>query len=108
LCREVAIVLQILGLDNFDSVFLLIVAIAVLIGGAVIGYLTDMIMGERGFGPFGNALLAILGAVLGVYARHTYFYRLYGDEIVITAVMAELFATMLLLCLGIAKRWTQG
>jgi uncharacterized membrane protein YeaQ/YmgE (transglycosylase-associated protein family) len=105
---EVTIVLQILGLDNFDSVFLLVVAIAVLIGGATIGYITDMIMGERGFGPFGNALLAIFGAVLGVYARHAYFYRLYGDEIVITAAMAELFATALLLCLGLAKRWTQS
>jgi uncharacterized membrane protein YeaQ/YmgE (transglycosylase-associated protein family) len=101
-------VLAILGLENFDSVFLLVVAIAALIGGAIIGYVTDMIMGERGFGPFGNAMLAIFGAVLGVYFRHAYFYRLYGDEIVITAVMAEVFATVLLLGLGLVKRLTQS
>jgi uncharacterized membrane protein YeaQ/YmgE (transglycosylase-associated protein family) len=101
-------VLAILGLQNFDSVFLLIVAIAALIGGAVVGYMTDMIMGERGFGPFGNATLAIFGAILGVYFRHAYFYRLYGDEVVITAVMAEVFATALLLCLGLVKRLTQS
>jgi uncharacterized membrane protein YeaQ/YmgE (transglycosylase-associated protein family) len=101
-------VLAMLGLENFDSVFLLIVAIAALIGGAVIGYVTDIIMGDRGFGAFGNAILAIFGAALGVYFRHVYFYRLYGDEIVITAVMAEIFATALLLCLGLVKRLTQG
>jgi hypothetical protein len=65
-------------------------------------------MGDRGFGPFGNGILAIFGAAMGVYFRHAYFYRLYGDEIVITAVMAEIFATILLLCLSVVKRLTQG
>lgn len=100
--------LHILGLENFDSVFLMAICIAILVGGAVVGYLTDMIMGERGFGPVGNGSLAILGAFFGIYARNAYFYRLHGDEMLITAVAAEICATALLLSLGFAKRWAQG
>ena len=100
--------LHVLGLENFDSVFLMAVCIAILVGGAVVGYLTDMIMGERGFGPVGNGALAIMGALLGVYARNTYFYHLRGDEMLITAIAAEVCATVLLLSLGFAKRWALG
>jgi uncharacterized membrane protein YeaQ/YmgE (transglycosylase-associated protein family) len=100
--------LHALGLENFDSVFLMAVCIAILVGGAVVGYLTDVIMGERGFGPFGNGALAIMGALLGVYARNAYFYRLQGDEMLITAIAAEICATGLLLSLGFAKRWAFG
>jgi hypothetical protein len=100
--------LHILGLEDFDSVFLIAIGIAILVGGAVVGYLTDMIMGDRGFGPFGNGGLAIIGGFLGVYARNAYFYRLHGDEMLITAIAAEICATGLLLGFGFAKRWAQG
>lgn len=98
---------QILRIDQYSSETLIFIALAILIGGFVIGFITDAVMGERGFGPVGNGMLAMLGAVVGIYIRNTYFGRMDPGDIVVTGVFAAAAATLLLLIFGVAKHWVQ-
>jgi hypothetical protein len=83
-------------------------AVAIVIGGAAIGYITDIVMGDRGFGPFGNGVLAVLGAGLGVYAQVLYSGELTAGGLMITASAAAAAATAILLILGVIKSLVQG
>jgi Na+/melibiose symporter-like transporter len=99
--------LAILDLDHFSTDALLMMAVALVIGAAILGYLIDILMGDRGFGPVGNAILAGFGAFLGVYARNALLGRLLPDEALVTGAVAACAACVLLLALGIVKRWAQ-
>lgn len=39
------------------------------------GFIIDMLMGRQGFGPFLNAIFAIVGVCLGLYLRYNYFFK---------------------------------
>jgi len=99
--------LQLLRLEHYTSELLLIILFAVLIGGFVIGFVTDAVMGDRGFGPWGNGMLAMLGAIVGIYIRNTFFGRMDPGDLIVTGVFAAATATLLLLLLGVAKHWVQ-
>jgi uncharacterized membrane protein YeaQ/YmgE (transglycosylase-associated protein family) len=99
--------LQLLRLDHYSSEILLFLLLAVLIGGFVVGFVTDSVMGDRGFGPFGNGTLAVLGAVVGIYIRNTFFGRMDPGDLLVTGIFASATATLLLLLLGVAKHWVQ-
>lgn len=95
------------GLGDYPLDVIIWIGIAIVIGGGLIGHLTDAVMGDRGFGVAGNAFLAILGALVGIYARTALFGRLYSQDLMITAIVAAATATGMLLLLGIAKHYVQ-
>ena len=98
---------QFAAFSDYPSYLLIWVAAALIVGGAIVGHLTDAVMGEHGFGVFGNAVLAILGAFVGIYVRTTFFGRLYGEDLMATGFVAAAAATILLLLLGFAKHLIQ-
>jgi len=99
--------LQLFGLDEYSPDMLAVIALAVAIAGFVIGYITDSVMSDRGFGPYGNGFLAILGGFTGIYTRHAFFGWLRGQEVLIIGSFAVATATLMLLLLGVAKHWVQ-
>jgi len=99
--------LQILGLDQYSPDILAITALGVAIAGLGIGLVTDSVMSDRGFGPYGNGFLAILGAVTGIYTRYSFFGWMRGQEVLIIGSFAAATATLMLLLLGVAKHWVQ-
>ncbi|MGD0639203.1 MAG: hypothetical protein ABSC22_00525 [Roseiarcus sp.] len=42
------------------------------VGFVLIGFLLDYLMGRQGFGPYVNAVLAVVGAGIGLYVRYNY------------------------------------
>ena len=99
--------LELLRLDQYDSDVLTLMMFFVISGGAVVGYITDAVMADRGFGPVGNALLIILGCLLGIYVRNAHFGLMKPGDIITTAIFAAASATLLLMLLGIAKFWVR-
>jgi uncharacterized membrane protein YeaQ/YmgE (transglycosylase-associated protein family) len=54
-----------LGLQSLPTEMLYFVTFMAFAASAVFGWTTDMAMKDHGFGPVGNALLGIVGAVFG-------------------------------------------
>ena len=96
-----------LGLQDYPSDALLFLLGCACLLGFVVGYITDSVMGDRGFGAFGNGMLAVFGAFVGVYIRNTFFVRMHPGDIVWTGLFAAAAATLLLLMLGVVKSWVQ-
>ena len=99
--------LQLLGLDQYSPDMLAWIALGVAIAGLIVGYITDTVMSDRGFGPFGNGFLVVLGGFTGIYTRYAFFGWLRGQEVVIIGSFAVATATLMLLLLGVAKHWVQ-
>ena len=97
-----------LGLDHLSNDALLVLAIGIAIGGILLGFVADAVMGPRGFGPSGNGILVVLGAVVGVTVRDTWFERLDGGGLALTAAFCGCCAVALLLALGLAKGWVEA
>ncbi len=100
--------LQFLKLDQYSNDTLIFLFFVTAIMGAVIGYVTDFVMKERGFGAIGNGALAVLGIAVGIYIRNAYFDTMSPGDLALTGVFAAATATLLLLVLGVAKHWVQG
>ena len=62
----------IFDLEGFEMVAFWL---GLLIASAIVGFTLDMLMHRQGFGPLLNAVLALLGAFLGLYLRFNYFLR---------------------------------
>ena len=99
--------LQLLRLEHYPTEVLLYALLALLIVGFIVGYITDSVMGDSGFGPFGNGTLAIFGAFVGIYIRNNFFGRMDPGDIFVTGFFAAVAATLMLLLLGVAKHWVQ-
>jgi hypothetical protein len=95
--------LQLLNPSHYSLAALAVIGFCVICGGSVAGYVTDMIMGKRGFGFFGNAFLVILGCGTGIYTRHVLFGWWQGEETLIVAIFAASTATLILLLFGLVK-----
>ena len=67
-----------------------------------VGFFLDMLMHKQGFGPFLNAILALLGAFIGVYLRYNYFMRApwFGYEPYVT--MGLIFGSIAILLVALA------
>jgi hypothetical protein len=98
---------EFLKLDQYPADVLWILTFLIIGGGTVVGYITDAVMGNRGFGPIGNGVLVIMGALIGVHVRNAYFGLTSPGDIAITAIFAAAAATLLLMLLGVAKHWVQ-
>jgi len=99
--------LEALVIEGLTADFLLLLAFVAIIVGVLMGYLTDAIMGSRGFGPFGNGMLILLGSVIGIYVRYAYFGSLQPGDAALTSLFAAASASLVLLLLGFAKYWVQ-
>ena len=97
--------LEILQLDTYSNDTLTLMMVFVLIGGLAIGFICDRVMGDRGFGPAGNALLVIFGAFVGIYIRNAYFGNMDPGDMAMTGIFAAASATLMLMLLGVAKHF---
>jgi hypothetical protein len=98
---------EFLKLDQYPADVLWILTFLIIGGGTVVGYITDAVMGNRGFGPISNGVLVIMGTFIGVHVRNAYFGLTSPGDIAITAIFAAAAATLLLMLLGVAKHWVQ-
>jgi uncharacterized membrane protein YeaQ/YmgE (transglycosylase-associated protein family) len=73
------------------------------IGGATIGFVVDIIMKDLGLGPAANGVLALIGACLGIYLRYRVFSSSRADDVSMTIGFAIGAAFLLLLGLAVAK-----
>ena len=99
--------LQTLRIEQLSTDALILLTLLAIVAGAVIGYLTDVVMKDRGFGPFGNGLLAILGAAVGLHVRLTIFGTLKPGDIALTCIFATATATLMLLIFGVIKSFAR-
>ena len=99
--------LELLQLDGYSTGTLGLLLCLVVGGGLVVGFVTDGVMGARGFGAGGNAMLVILGALVGIYIRNAYFGYMEPGDMAMTGIFAAASATLLLMILGVAKHWVQ-
>ena len=90
---------------DVSSAGMLTMALCILIAAAVIGQLTDAVMGDRGFGAIGNGVLMVLGAGVGLFARSAFLGTMARNDATLTLMIAGLSSVMLLLALGVAKHW---
>jgi len=101
------VVFYILRLDELSASSLAFLAAIIGLAGLLIGTVTDAIMGDRGFGVVGNALLTIMGCVIGVYAEFVFLGPAYVQDLLMTALAAATGAAAMLLTFGVIKHWVQ-
>ena len=97
--------LEFLEMDQYTNETLMLIVVTIAIGGAFIGIITDIVMQNRGFGPFGNGLIVILGCYIGIHTRNHFAGFMHSDEILTTGGLAATAATTSLLIFGIIKSW---
>ena len=97
--------LHFFALDNYSFEELMFLIAAIASGAYIIGYVTDLVLTTRGFGPFANGCLAIVGCMAGIYARNTYLSHAYGNDLMLTGIVGATSATAMLLTLGVIKHW---
>jgi uncharacterized membrane protein YeaQ/YmgE (transglycosylase-associated protein family) len=62
-------------ISNLDGFEFVAFWLGLFIGLMIAGFFLDMLMQRQGFGPFLNAIFALLGGFLGLYLRYNYFLR---------------------------------
>ncbi len=60
-------------IDSLEGFEMVCFWLGAFVGFVLIGFLLDYLMGRQGFGPYVNAVLALAGAWIGLYARYNYF-----------------------------------
>lgn len=90
-------------LDRISSSDLTMILVVLMIAGVLLGLVTDLIMGRRGWGLVGNGLLIDAGMAGGLYALTTHMWGLrVSDPVVMLAVVFG-GATLALLVGGFLK-----
>ena len=97
-----------LTIDSMSQVDTLVLLLFVSIFSVVMGFLTDALMGARGFGPLGNGLIVALGGIIGVYYRSVVFGIAAAQHSYTVAFSAIGAATLILLAFGLVKRFIRG
>ena len=64
--------LQTIGLDAMSQTTLVVFAVAVAMGASLAGWLTDAIMGSKGYGVIGNTMLVMVGVASGLAATRRF------------------------------------
>jgi len=99
--------LQSLGIEQLTPVVLALIVAGMILGGILIGAITDAVMTDRGFGMFGNGLLAVMGSVIGMHAKYAFLGPAYARDLALTGIAAAAGATAMLLIFGVIKHWVQ-
>jgi uncharacterized membrane protein YeaQ/YmgE (transglycosylase-associated protein family) len=75
-----------------------------IIVGAIAGWLAGLIVRGFGFGPIGNIVVGILGAIVGSWLLVDVLHVSFGAGIINTILTAILGAVVLLLIVRVVKR----
>jgi len=90
-------------LDSYDRSSLLLLSVFAVMGSYVAGVIVDRVMLKRGFGQFGNAILVLMGAGIGLSISYSQLGPLQpseSDRIVATTTASSVL--VLLVC-GVLK-----
>ena len=96
---------QKLELFGLSSDMLIMLLGVVIILASITGFITDMVMGDKGFGVVGNGILAIFGAAIGVLVRNALLGQMEKSDLMVTAFIAASTGTLILLVSGLIKSW---
>ena len=75
------------------------------IGATLAGFFIDVIMRDRGFGPYGNGFLITLGVLAGLDANAVLLLPFQARDPVQIIALAAGSALAILMSLGLVKRW---
>ena len=92
-------------ISNLEGFEFYVFWLGVFVCSLIAGFLTDMLMGCIGFGPFFNALLVLAGVLGGVYLRYNYFLRApyYSYEPYLTIGLCAGVPAILLVALSLLR-----
>jgi hypothetical protein len=97
------------GLAHSTQSEFLSLMLLLLICSLALGWMTDGVMGELGFGAIGNGFLTLLSGIVGVFAFSWVGARYMGrylafNELLIVIVAASIFSVTALLALAVVKK----
>jgi uncharacterized membrane protein YeaQ/YmgE (transglycosylase-associated protein family) len=85
---------KLIGLSHLSSNEQILVLLVAVCACLTVGWIMDMIMGPTGFGLFGNAVVALIGVVVGVWFYHRYLGSMTSPDI--TKMMGTIIASVML------------
>jgi uncharacterized membrane protein YeaQ/YmgE (transglycosylase-associated protein family) len=85
---------KLVGLSHLSTNEQLLVLLVAICGSLTVGWIMDMIMGPTGFGLFGNAIIAMIGIVVGIWVYHHYLGSMKSPDI--TKMMGVIIASVML------------
>jgi uncharacterized membrane protein YeaQ/YmgE (transglycosylase-associated protein family) len=85
---------KLVGLSHLSTNEQLLIVLVVICASLTVGWVMDMIMGPSGFGLFGNAIVAIIGIVVGVWVYGNYLGSLKSPDM--TRMMGAIIASVML------------
>ncbi len=92
--------LKLIGLAHLSDKELFLIALIATCVCFAVGWIMDMIMERVGFGIFGNAAVAMLGVIVGLYAYNNHYGSMTSPNLKI--VMAFLVASVMLHLVGLS------
>lgn len=100
---------HVLGLRDLTQSELLGICLLGLVTSIALGWFTDAVMGDAGFGVAGNAILSMLSAFVAVIVLTWVSARIWHrypqqHEMLVVIALAVMFAVMSLLLLAAAKK----
>ena len=94
---------ELLNMEGYSSDYFLLFLFIIILCSVMIGYVTDIVMGDRGFGPLGNGLLITLALIVGSYVRNAFFGTMLPGDFAFTTLFTAATATIILMAFGIFK-----
>ncbi len=85
---------KLVGLSHLSTNEQLLIALVTICAALIVGWIMDMIMGPTGFGLFGNAIVAFVGIVVGVWVYHNYVGSMKSPDT--TRMMGTIIASVML------------
>jgi hypothetical protein len=92
--------LKIIGLAHLSNKELFLVAIIATCCCFVVGWIMDMVMEKIGFGIFGNAVVAMIAILVGLYGYNNHYGSMTSPDLKI--VMAFLVASVMVHLVGLS------
>jgi uncharacterized membrane protein YeaQ/YmgE (transglycosylase-associated protein family) len=85
---------KLVGLSHLSTNEQLLIVLVAICASLTVGWIMDMIMGPTGFGLFGNAIVAIVGIVVGTWVYHHYLGSMKSPDI--ARLMGVIIASVML------------
>jgi uncharacterized membrane protein YeaQ/YmgE (transglycosylase-associated protein family) len=85
---------KLVGLSHLSTNEGLLILLVAICASLTVGWIMDMIMGPTGFGLFGNAIVAMIGIVVGVWVYHHFLGSMKSPDI--TRLMGTMIASVML------------
>ena len=100
---------RVLGIAHASQSEILSIILFVSLCSLALGWMTDGVMGDAGFGAFGNGLLTMLSGLVGMiafsWAVSVYYGRyLNSNELILVIGLASIFSVTALLALALVKK----